>query len=139
MQYKHSSTYMYYFSNFPKIILFPKSKNECKFHTHPYINIAKFFFIFYMRVFKYYWSHTYIKFHILYIHKTSYTFKLISKRLCFIVCMCSTSNFLNHYTHQRLEISIRNLVTILIVTIFMQIDAQSEILWDFECFEKCLW
>ena len=72
-------------------------------------------------------------------HKTSYTFKLISKRLFFTVCMCSTSNFLNHYTHQRLEISIRNLVTILIVTIFMQIDAQSEILWDFECFEKCLW
>ena len=26
-----------------------------------------------------------------------------------------------------------------IMTIFMQIDAQSKILWDFEFFEKCLW
>ena len=48
-------------------------------------------------------------------------------------------------THKRLEISILNLVrqwsnhNPLIVTIFMTIDAQFVILWDFEFFEKRTW
>ena len=65
---------------------FQNSKKKLKFLTHPYINIENFFFIFNMRFFKYYWSHTYIKFYNLYMHKTSYTFILIFKHF-FLQCL----------------------------------------------------
>ena len=70
------------------------------------------------------------------------------------VCVCLSvylavcarlSNFQTTIIHNRLEISSWNLVrqwrshAPSIVTIFMQIDAQSKILWNFEFFEKCLW
>ena len=45
-----------------------------KFHTHPYINIAKFFFIFDMHIFQYHWSHTYIKFWFVYAWNFIYIF-----------------------------------------------------------------
>ena len=63
-----------------------KFNKKSKFHTYPYINIEISSFIFNMRVlFKYYWSHTYNKFHNFYMHKTSYTFILIFKHLFFTV------------------------------------------------------
>ena len=65
------------------MILFYNSTKKFKFHTHPYINIAEFFFILNMRIFQYYLSYTYIKFHNLDMHKTLYTFILISEHLFF--------------------------------------------------------
>ena len=74
------------------------------------------------------------------------------KKLCFCekMCVCMfvcarLPNFQTTIIHKWPEISSWNLVqqwsshASSIVTIFMQIDAQSKILWDFEFFEKCLW
>ena len=56
------------------MIIFQNSPKKFKFHTNPCINVLKFFFIFNMQIFKYYWAHTYMKFYNLYMHKTLYTF-----------------------------------------------------------------
>ena len=67
---------------------------------------------------------------------------------CPNVCMCvraRLSNFQTTIIRKRLEISNWNLVqqwsshAPLIVEILIQINAQSEILWDLGFFEKCLW
>ena len=62
------------------------------------------------------------------------------------VCVCVRfSTFQTPITHKRIEISTWILVyqwsnhNPLIVTIFMTINAQFMILWDFECFKKRTW
>ena len=47
----NSSTCVYYFSKFQQIIIFQNSTNKIEFHTHRYINITRFVFIFNMRNF----------------------------------------------------------------------------------------
>ena len=81
---------------------FFQNRKKLKFLTHPYINISTFLFISNMRFFKYYWSQTYIKFHNLYMHKTSYAFILIFKDFFFysainLFFQCIQSQFLNKY------------------------------------------
>ena len=61
------------------MIVFRIQQKKCKLHTRPHINIAKFIFIFNMRIFKYY-SHMYIKFYNFCMYNTSYTFTLIFKQ-----------------------------------------------------------
>ena len=75
-------------------------------------------------------------------HWGSYVFV---KKIEILMSHARFSDFKISTVHKRLKISSWNLVqqwsshASSIVTIFMQTDAQSKILWDFELFEKYLW